>query len=143
MVIIGSLIRDGIDVKTRLGELPPVECHSGKLNQVFLNILTNAVYAINKRYPEKKGGELSIETGVNEDETVFIKISDNGIGIPAEIQDKIFEPFFTTKGVGEGTGLGMSIAYNTIARHHGKIEIDSEVGSGTTFKLVLPVNQPK
>ncbi|HLS95096.1 MAG TPA: ATP-binding protein, partial [Sphingobacterium sp.] len=144
MVIIGSLIRDGIDVKTRLGELPPVECHSGKLNQVFLNILTNAVYAINKRYPEKKGGELSIETGVNdEDETVFIKISDNGIGIPAEIRDKIFEPFFTTKGVGEGTGLGMSIAYNTIARHHGKIEIDSEVGSGTTFKLVLPVNQPK
>ncbi|TDS17670.1 sensor histidine kinase [Sphingobacterium paludis] len=142
MVILSSLMREGIEVDKKYGDLPKVECHAGKLNQVFLNILTNAVYAINKKFDSNPGGKLQIETGIHEDSRyIFIHIVDNGIGIPNDIREKIFEPFFTTKDVGEGTGLGMSIAYNTIAKHHGRILVDSEVGRGTTFTLLLPIEQ--
>ena len=142
MVILSSVMRDGIEVNKIYGELPKVECHAGKLNQVFLNILTNAVYAINKKFESKPGGKLKIETGIYEDSRyIYISISDNGIGIPDNIREKIFEPFFTTKDVGEGTGLGMSIAYNTIAKHHGRILVDSAVGRGTTFTLLIPIEQ--
>jgi len=142
MVILNSLIREGIDIDKNYGPLPRIECHAGKLNQVFLNILTNAIYAINKKFDNKPGGRLGIETGVSEDETyVYIKIADNGVGIPEDIREKIFEPFFTTKDVGEGTGLGMSIAYNTIAKHHGRIMVESELGEGTTFTLIIPIQQ--
>jgi signal transduction histidine kinase len=104
--------------------------------------VTHAIYAVNKKLNHDVGGKICIETGVHEDNTaVFIKIADNGIGIPKEIHERIFEPFFTTKDVGEGTGLGMSIAYNTIAKHHGKIIVDSEVGQGTSFTLLIPIQQ--
>ncbi|TJZ53710.1 histidine kinase [Sphingobacterium olei] len=142
MVILGSLVKDTIGVEKCYGNLPLVECHAGKLNQVFLNILTNAVYAINKKFETKTGGELKIETGLYEDDSfIYIRIADNGIGIPNDIRDKIFEPFFTTKEVGEGTGLGMSIAYNTIAKHNGKILVESVVGEGATFTLIIPIQQ--
>ncbi|MGJ1365710.1 sensor histidine kinase [Sphingobacterium spiritivorum] len=142
MVILNSLIREGVEVENSYADLPKIECHAGKLNQVFLNILTNALYAINKKFDNKAGGKLKIETGIYEDKSfIYIKIADNGIGIPKEIREKIFEPFFTTKDVGEGTGLGMSIAYNTIAKHHGKILVESEVGEGTIFTLILPIQQ--
>lgn len=141
MVILGSLIRDSVDVDKNYGELPKVECHAGKLNQVFLNILTNAIYAVNKRFGNASGGTLKIETGLADEGNIYISIADNGIGIPDDIREKIFEPFFTTKDVGEGTGLGMSIAYNTVAKHHGKIVVNSKVGEGTTFKLVIPIQQ--
>ncbi|GHE33251.1 sensor histidine kinase [Sphingobacterium griseoflavum] len=142
MVILGSLVRDGIEVEKIYGDLPKVECHAGKLNQVFLNVLTNAIYAINEKFKQESGGQLRIATGIHEEGvSVFIQIVDNGIGIPEEIREKIFEPFFTTKDVGEGTGLGMSIAYNTIAKHHGKIIVDSTVGEGTSFTLVIPIEQ--
>ncbi len=142
LVILSSLVRDGITVETIYGDIPKVECHAGKLNQVFLNVLTNAVYAINDKFKNNPGGTLHIETGIHEDEKyVFIRIVDNGVGIPEEIREKIFEPFFTTKDVGEGTGLGMSIAYNTIAKHHGRIVVNSELGEGTSFTLVIPIEQ--
>lgn len=142
LVILNSLINNSIEIEKIYGALPKVECHAGKLNQVFLNIITNAIYAINKKFNGNNGGRLLIETGeIDDHSSIFIKITDNGIGIPKNIQDRIFEPFFTTKDVGEGTGLGMSIAYNTIAKHHGRIVVESEVGQGTTFILELPIQQ--
>jgi two-component system NtrC family sensor kinase len=142
MVILNSLIQQGIEVKKNYGDLPLIECYAGKLNQVFLNVLTNAIYAINKKFVNKPGGVLKLNTGIEEDQSfIFISIEDNGIGIPANIREKIFEPFFTTKDVGEGTGLGMSIAYNTIAKHNGKIVVDSVIGEGTMFKLIIPIRQ--
>lgn len=142
MVILNSLVQQGIEVEKNYGDLPVVECYAGKLNQVFLNILTNAIYAINKKFQNNIGGALTLTTGLEEDQAhVYISISDNGVGIPTDIREKIFEPFFTTKDVGEGTGLGMSIAYNTIAKHNGKIVVDSVLGEGTVFKLIIPVKQ--
>ncbi len=89
-----------------------------------------------------EGGEIKIETKLNDDlSKVIISISDNGTGIPKEVVGRIFEPFFTTKDVGEGTGLGMSIAYKTIERHNGKISLNSVEGEGTNFDIELPVKQ--
>ncbi|MDM1296118.1 histidine kinase [Sphingobacterium sp. N143] len=142
LLILNSLINNTIEVEKNYGNLPRIECYAGKLNQVFMNIITNAVYAINKKFADKGGGKLSMTTGVTKDQSaIFVNISDNGIGIPENIRDRIFEPFFTTKDVGEGTGLGMSIAYNTIAKHHGNIIVESEVGKGTTFRLHIPIQQ--
>lgn len=142
LVILGSVIKEGIEVQKKYGDLPEVECYAGKLNQVFLNILTNAIYAIDKKFGRDLGGILKIETSIYEDPSfISILISDNGIGIPSSVKEKIFEPFFTTKDVGEGTGLGMSIAYNTIAKHEGKIIVDSQEGCGTVFNLIIPIKQ--
>lgn len=111
-----------------------IECYPGQLNQVFMNILNNAVQAMPD---EKKDGEIKIYTEEN-DEGVIVRIKDNGVGIPEEIKDRIWEPFFTTKEVGVGTGLGMSITYGIIEKHGGKIELMSEVGKGTEFVISLP-----
>ncbi|WP_257669516.1 sensor histidine kinase [Parapedobacter tibetensis] len=140
LVILNSVVKDALQVTKQYGDLPLVECYPGKLNQVFLNITTNAIYAINKKFEGESGGNLMIKTEAD-DTNVYIFIKDNGVGMPADIIEKIFEPFFTTKEVGEGTGLGMSIVYNTIKKHHGEIEIDSLVGEGTEFRLVIPLQQ--
>ena len=111
-----------------------IECYPGQLNQVFMNILNNAVQAMPE---DRKDAEITIYT----EETnsgVQIRIKDNGVGIPDEIKDRIWEPFFTTKEVGVGTGLGMSITYGIIEKHGGKIELSSEVGKGTEFVISLP-----
>jgi hypothetical protein len=105
---------------------------------VFLNIITNAIYAINKKFQEQPGGVLTIATR-SENDWVFISISDNGTGMDENTKKKLFEPFFTTKDVGEGTGLGLSIAYNTITKHNGRIVVNSEIGKGTEFILEIPL----
>lgn len=138
LVIANNLLNNRIKVVKEYSELPLVECYAGKLNQVFLNIISNAIYAIDKQFGEKEGGELKISTR-NDEEHIFINISDNGIGMSEQTIKKIFEPFFTTKEVGEGTGLGMSIAYNTIKKHNGQISINSEPGKGTEFILQIPI----
>lgn len=140
LVILNSVLREEVNVVKDLGNIPPVECYPGKLNQVFLNIITNAIYAINKKFGGGTGGELVIDTGSDE-QYAYITISDNGVGMPAEVKSKIFEPFFTTKEVGEGTGLGMSIVFNTIRKHEGEIMVDSVPGEGTTFRIILPLKQ--
>jgi len=137
MIILNNQL-GGINVIREYSDLPLVECYPGKLNQVFLNILSNAIYAVHKRFGERDGGEIRIITSAEPD-SVKIRIKDNGIGIDEETQKKIFDPFFTTKGVGEGTGLGMSIAYNTIKKHNGSIRVDSSPGDGAEFILTLPV----
>jgi two-component system NtrC family sensor kinase len=114
-------------------DLPTVLADSDQLLQVFVNILTNALQAM----PE--GGELSIET--KKANGIEIQISDTGRGIPEEILPRIFDPFFTTKEVGKGTGLGLSICYGIIERHNGTIEVESEVGKGTTVTIILPAGE--
>jgi hypothetical protein len=138
MVIANNLLNNKIKVIKEYGDLPLAECYAGKLNQVFLNIISNAVYAVQKRYGDNAGGEISIKTTYDE-ENILVKIKDNGIGMDADTQRKIFEPFFTTKGVGEGTGLGLSIAYNTIKKHNGHIIVESARGEGSEFILYIPV----
>ncbi len=140
LVILNSVVKEGVKVVKYYGELPLVECYPGKLNQVFLNIITNALYSINKKFEGKPGGILEIKTEID-DTNVYISITDNGVGMPVEVREKIFEPFFTTKEVGEGTGLGMSIAYNTIKKHQGEIKIESSIGEGVKFLLIIPLKQ--
>lgn len=142
LVILNPMTKERIRVIKNYHSIPMVECYAGKLNQVFMNILSNAIYAVEKKYNGNAGGEIKIETKLDEDlSKVIISIMDNGTGIPPEVIGRIFEPFFTTKDVGEGTGLGMSIAYKTIERHNGRIGLQSTVGEGTTFDIHLPIKQ--
>lgn len=140
LVITNNLLNNHIVVDAQYGQLPLIECFPGKLNQVFLNMISNAVYAIKKKFGDEHGGILSIKTFKEGDE-VHIHIGDNGTGMDALTMKRIFEPFFTTKDVGEGTGLGLSIAYNTIKKHNGTVHISSNLGEGTTFKISLPLLQ--
>jgi two-component system, NtrC family, sensor kinase len=113
------------------GNIPQIECYPSQLNQVFMNLLVNAAHAIEDH------GIVTIRTGHNED-SIWVEIEDTGKGIPANLQGRIFEPFFTTKPVGKGTGLGLSLSYGTVKKHGGHIEVSSEVGKGSTFRVVLP-----
>jgi signal transduction histidine kinase len=123
-----------IQVTTQYGDLPMIECYPAQLNQVFLNLIQNAVHALEGR-PEPK---IHISTA-QENNQIVVRISDNGPGIPKEIQSKIFDPFFTTKPVGKGTGLGLSIAYSIVQRHNGEISFETEAGKGTTFIIRIPI----
>lgn len=138
LIIVNNLLSNKIKLEKSYSTIPLIDCYPGKLNQVFLNIISNAIYAINKKFGDHQGGILTISTSSNE-KSIFVKIEDNGIGMDEVTKKKIFEPFFTTKDVGEGTGLGMSIAYNTIKRHQGEIQINSTPGLGTEFILELPI----
>ena len=140
LVITNNLLNNIIKIQKNYADLPLIECYPGKLNQVFLNIISNGIYAIKKRFEEADGGLLTISTSFD-DTNVFIKIADNGTGMDENTKKKLFEPFFTTKDVGEGTGLGLSIAYNTINKHNGQIQVNSEIGKGTEFILILPLIQ--
>lgn len=117
-------------VKKEYGDLPEVQCYPQQINQVFMNLLVNAAQSIEDK------GEIKIETKALSG-WVEIKISDNGAGIAKENLLKIFNPFFTTKEVGKGTGLGLNLAYNIIEKHNGTIEVESELGQGTTFTIKL------
>jgi hypothetical protein len=138
-LVIANNLLGGVKVTKQFSELPAIECYPGKLNQVFLNIISNAVHAINKKFgSESTEGEIVISTHQSDDH-ITIKIGDNGTGMDENTIKKIFEPFFTTKDVGEGTGLGMSIAYNTVKKHSGSIHLHSEIGKGTEFIIDLPL----
>lgn len=128
-----------IKVTKNYGDVGYVECYAGKMNQVFMNILSNAVHAVSKQH--NTGGELIITTQLNEQDEAVISIKDNGTGIPEHVKNRIFEPFFTTKDVGEGTGLGLSIVYNIIQSHGGNIQVFSQEGEGTEFLITLPKDQ--
>jgi len=130
--IVWNEIKYHAEVKKEYGEIPEVECYPSQLNQVFMNLLVNAAHAI----PDK--GIITIRTG-RQGEGVFIQIADTGKGIPEENLKRVFDPFFTTKPVGKGTGLGLSLSYGIMQKHNGRIEVQSEVGKGTTFTLWLPI----
>ena len=114
-------------------EIPPVLCYPQQLNQVFMNLLVNAAHAI------KGQGEIRVRIW-QDDDTACVSVSDTGCGISEENQKRIFEPFFTTKEVGKGTGLGLSVSYDIIKKHHGDILVDSELGTGSTFTVRIPIN---
>lgn len=120
-------------VETEFGDIPELTCMPNQLNQVFLNLLVNAGQSI-----EHKEGLIKIRTW-SDAEGIHVSISDNGKGIPEEQLSKIFEPFYTTKEVGEGTGLGLSLVHDIVEKHRGSIEVDSEVGKGTTFTMTFPL----
>ena len=124
-------------------DIQEIECYPGKLNQVYMNILNNAIYAVDhKNYEGSEQPTISIMTTKKGDE-VEVHIKDNGLGMDEETQKKVFDPFFTTKDVGEGTGLGMSIVYKIIDKHGGRVNVKSELGVGTDFVITLPMRQPK
>ncbi|QDW54625.1 histidine kinase [Burkholderia sp. KBS0801] len=122
------------DIVREYGDLPPVECLPSQLNQVFMNLLVNAAHAI----PER--GVITIRTS-SDDEQVSIAISDTGTGMTPDIVRRIFDPFFTTKPVGQGTGLGLSVSHGIVERHRGAIDVTSEPGRGTTFRIRLPIRR--
>lgn len=127
--------------------LPSIECYPGSLNQVFLNIISNAIDALHSCQRSAESSRLTIRTRLiqTEDrEWIAIAISDNGNGIPENLQQKIFDPFFTTKKVGEGTGMGLAISYQIVVQQHGgRLQCQSKEGEGTTFTITLPLVLPE
>ena len=118
------------------GELPQVYCLPSQLNQVFMNLIINAAQSIEGQ------GTITLATRRSGDNTVQISVSDTGKGIPSEDLQRIFEPFYTTKPIGKGTGLGLSLSWGIVDRHHGRIDVTSEVGKGSTFTVTLPIEAP-
>jgi signal transduction histidine kinase/ligand-binding sensor domain-containing protein len=135
ILILKSKYKDRIIIHNSLDNLPAVECNPGLINQLFMNIIGNAIDAISS------DGDIWIKAYVYEP-FIDISIRDNGSGIEEENLNKIFDPFFTTKDVGKGTGLGLYISYQIILAHNGKVNIQSELGHGTTFTISLPINNP-
>ncbi len=127
---------EGVEVVRQYGELPQVECYPGRLNQVFMNLLRNAVQATSA------GGAIALRTRLT-DGGVQLQIEDTGVGVPAANLNRIFDPGFTTKGVGVGTGLGLAIAYRVIQEHGGRIDVQSAEGRGTVFTITLPCWLPR
>lgn len=136
LLLLHHKMQNRITVHKNYGKIPHVECLPGKLNQVFMNMLTNSIQAIDGK------GEITIETSGTKDK-VRISFKDSGKGMPPDVREHIFEPFFTTRAVGEGTGLGLSISYSIIEEHGGTIEVASEPGKGTAFIITLPLSRPE
>jgi signal transduction histidine kinase len=139
LVLVRNTLPDNLTVINELGNLPKVECMPGKINQVFMNLVSNAVQAIKSKEVQEEEEFLTIRSWY-ENHQVFISIKDTGTGMSKEVKQRIFEPFFTTKDIGEGTGLGLSIVFSIIEKHKGHIEVISEVGKGTEFIITLQVN---
>jgi two-component system NtrC family sensor kinase len=133
--IVRNEIRTRAEVICQYGDIPEIYCIASRLNQVFMNILVNAAHAV------RSNGIITISTGWHGQE-VWVKIADTGCGIPKENLQRIFDAFYTTKPIGQGTGLGLSLSYSIVQKHHGRIEVESEVGKGTTFTVWLPIEQP-
>lgn len=136
--IVWNQIKYVADLVRAYGELPLVSCNAQQINQVFMNLLVNAVHAIQERN-DSGLGTITVQTRTDQG-YVSIEVRDTGNGMPLEVQRRIFEPFFTTKDVGRGTGLGLSISYDIIKKHGGEISVSSEPGVGTCFTIRLPIN---
>ena len=136
LTLLGSELKQGIEVVRDYGNLPKINCYEAQLNQVFMNLLSNAVDALNEA-PGRSRKRIEIRTRSQSD-TVSIRIQDNGVGISDSIRHKVFDPFFTTKDIGKGTGLGLAISYKIIDKHKGRIEMDSCVRKGTVFTVYIP-----
>ncbi len=134
--IVASEFKNKADVELVFGTLPEIDCLPSQINQVVLNLVVNATQAIDSG----QRGLIRITTSAD-DSHVHLSVSDSGCGIPPDVLKNIFNPFFTTKAVGVGTGLGLSVTHGIIERHHGSINVESEVGKGTTFKVSLPIHQ--
>jgi signal transduction histidine kinase len=137
-LIRGRLERHHVLVVQNLGEIPPIACAPAQINQVIVHLLLNAQQAISMT--GRNSGRIEICTQVNRRD-VILEISDDGCGIPKEIQSRIFDAFYTTKPAGEGTGLGLSICQSIVSDHGGRIEFESAPGQGARFLVVLPIER--
>jgi len=133
LTLLGTRLRDGVAIVRNFASIPNVECKAGQINQVFMNVIANALDALEGQTDKR----IAITTSQPDAKHVAIRIEDNGPGIPEEILEHLFEPFFTTKDVGKGTGLGLSISYGIIEQHRGTITV--EVDQGTAFTITLPL----
>jgi signal transduction histidine kinase len=133
--LIAAELEQVAEVVTDCAPVQEIECLPSQLNQVFMNLMLNAAQAIG---PQR--GRITVRTG-GEGAEIWVEVGDNGCGIAPEILTRIFDPFFSTKGIGKGTGLGLSLAYGIVADHHGRIEVKTAVGEGSTFRVTLPVSQ--
>ncbi len=133
LTLIHNQLKDRVTVHRVYGDIPLVRCHPSQLNQVYMNLLVNAGQAIEGK------GEIRLKTYTSEG-SVVVEVTDSGVGIPTGNQDRVFDPGFTTKGVKVGTGLGLSIVRRIVDEHNGKIEVESKVGEGATFRLFLPIS---
>ena len=131
--IVNNEVKYKADIVKEYGDIPEVECLPSQINQVIMNIVVNGAQAIGG-----PRGRITIRTGAG-DGHVWIEIADTGSGIPKAIQSRIFDPFFTTKAIGSGTGLGLSLSYGIIQKHGGRIDVQSEQGVGTVFRIELPI----
>jgi len=138
LLILNHRLKQGIEVIKKFDDLPLVPCYPAQLNQVFMNILANAIDVLlsEDTQPTKR---IVIQTQKVAHNQIWVRIWNNGSGIPVDIRDKLFDPFFTTKPVGQGTGLGLSICYQIVEKHSGRIEVISEPGQGTEFAIALPI----
>jgi two-component system, NtrC family, sensor kinase len=133
LLFLGHKMEGRIEVERQYGEVETLTCLAGELNQVLMNIIANAIDAIDGP------GRITLATAQQNGDFV-IRVRDSGRGIPEHIRNRVFEPFFTTKPVGEGTGLGLAISYGIMQAHHGSMEFLSETGKGTEFILKIPVS---
>ena len=134
LILLRNKYKNRIEIVKDYGDIPQIECFPGQLNQVFMNILSNAIDAIGEK------GTISISTSKSNG-FIQIMIKDSGCGIPEHIRAKIFDPFYTTKEVGEGTGLGLSISHGIIEKHKGSLKVSSEPDKGSEFTILLPLKQ--
>jgi signal transduction histidine kinase len=142
LLILGHRIKQGIEIIKHYGELPPIECYPAQLNQVFMNILNNAIDALEDSSSSLKSAtglkkQILIQTKRQDENWIEVRIRDTGSGIPADILDQLFNPFFTTKPAGKGTGLGLSICQQIIKNHQGSLDVVSQPGQGTEFIIGL------
>ena len=133
--VVASEIKYKAEVVKEYGVIPEVECLASQINQVVMNLVVNAAHAMGK-----ERGRITIRTGAA-DEQVWLEVADTGAGMAPDILKRIFEPFFTTKPVGKGTGLGLSLSYGIVQKHRGRIDVDSVMGRGTTFRVTLPIRR--
>ncbi|MBU7585381.1 MAG: hybrid sensor histidine kinase/response regulator [Nostoc sp. TH1S01] len=136
--------RPGIEVLRSYGKLPNVNCYIGEMNQVFMNLLANAIDALDEAIIQGKMSDripqIQIKTDINSQQMAVIQIADNGIGIPERLKQRLFEPLFTTKPVGKGTGLGLSIAHQIVVeKHNGTMDVHSQPSIGTEFTIAIPI----
>jgi signal transduction histidine kinase len=142
-LILNSRLKQGIEVVKNYGELPEIECYPAQLNQVFMNVIVNAIDALEESWENSKKGknlQILIQTKKLDSSQILVRICDNGPGISLAIQSKLFDPFFTTKEPGKGTGIGLAICYQIVEKHRGKIEVISSLGSGAEFAIALPAS---
>ena len=143
LLILNSRLKHGIEVIKNYGELPEIECYPAQLNQVFMNILVNAIDALEESVDNSHKGKIPqilIQTQKLDNSQILVRICDNGPGISPAIQSKLFDPFFTTKAPGKGTGIGLAICYQIVEKHRGKIKIISSLGRGAEFAIALPAS---
>lgn len=134
--VVNNELKYKADVVKDYGDLPEVQCMPSQINQVVMNLVVNAAHAMGAEH-----GRITVRAGV-EGGKVWFEVADTGIGIPKDVLPRIFDPFYTTKPVGKGTGLGLSLSYGIVQKHHGSIDVQTELGKGTTFRVTLPINQP-